>query len=114
MLVTALVALESVPIWASSIYINWGIGLFPAILLRFVYFERAFSKREAKIVTGIIGFCLFMMVSLVSYRMGTTPNMAPVAVWIFATYAILRYRSAPENPIEADESSAISTVGGSQ
>jgi len=72
-----------------SIFINWIIGLGPAAYLRLL--RGPFSKRKAKITTGIIGFCLFFLVSFVSFTLGIPPNMAPVAVWTFLTYAILRY-----------------------
>ncbi|MBC8458471.1 MAG: hypothetical protein H8D67_10800 [Deltaproteobacteria bacterium] len=72
-----------------SIFINWVIGLFPAVFLRYVIFRRPIKKRLSYVISGIIGFLLFLLVSLVAFLAETRPNVFPVFLWTALTYWII-------------------------
>lgn len=75
---------------ALGILANWLSGLFPAMVLRLLILRRPLSKSSAIWVTVGIAVLLFFTVTGLAHLGGIRPNMAPVAIWTFLTYTILR------------------------
>lgn len=73
-----------------SISINWLFGLLPAPCLRLLILRRPLGKNSAIwVAVGVAVFLLFAVTGL-AHLAGIRPNMAPVAIWTFLAYAILR------------------------
>ncbi len=85
-----------------SILINWTYGLLPAALLRLLILRRALGKTPAMWVS--VGVALFLVVTVTGFAhlAEIRPNMAPVAIWIFLTYTILRAGSRQDRRATAE------------
>ena len=85
-----------------SILINWTYGLLPAALLRFLILRRPLGKTTAMWISAGVALFLVVTVTGLAHLAEIGPNMAPVAVWTFLTYTILRAGSRQDRSARAE------------
>lgn len=78
-----------------SVFLNWVVGVFPALLLRYVVFRKPISKKLSLVCSVLVGFFLFILTVWLGHVLEVKPNMAPVVIWTFITHWILQKQGKP-------------------